>query len=506
MIDQSRFLKKIGAVVLGASVFFSVWVFTLNFQGPVAGEHSFRQSQTVLTVQRMLDSGIKIDYETPLFGPPWKVPFEFPTFQVLAATTAKAFSIDATSASRAVSIFFFYFLCIGSAFILKELGYSTAMRLITVGFLLFSPLYLNWSRTPLIESTTLSFGIFSYLFALRAFRTGKKGDALISALFMSLLILTKVTTAPIFMVLIGWLAYRGYRNERRSFSVIIAASIVVGVILEVIWNHHCDVVKSANPLTVPLMSGELTKWTFGAPLVRFNPNDWKDHLRRVSWLTLGQPLVLFGVWLATLRCNRSTRRTVVIASLLGCLPVFIFYNLQRAHSYYSMANAFLFIFTCGLVAEQWAGFILSRVNKPVLAKLGAFVVLMIIPFFETRGFMKIYYVGTIIRSGLETTLPKTVSDTTATDEVLLVLGADWDPTVPSELKRPAIVWAEGVHTPWETYFEYVKAHQHEFRIGGLVVCGPQYASQIEQLLSVFSVLDSKAIRGSSCLLYPKRTL
>ena len=46
----------------------------------------WRETQTALTIWSFGESGhiSLLDYETPLFGPPWRVPMELPVFQILA--------------------------------------------------------------------------------------------------------------------------------------------------------------------------------------------------------------------------------------------------------------------------------------------------------------------------------------------------------------------------------------------------------------------------------------
>src|SRR5579862_7514545 len=50
----------------------------LRWSTPVIGMHAFRQTQTAITSYWMLKGSPWLAYETPVLGPPWSIPFEFP--------------------------------------------------------------------------------------------------------------------------------------------------------------------------------------------------------------------------------------------------------------------------------------------------------------------------------------------------------------------------------------------------------------------------------------------
>ena len=55
---------------------------------PLLDQHAFRQSQTAISAEWMANdlNPLRMPYyETPVFGAPWRVPFEFPIFQWLSA-------------------------------------------------------------------------------------------------------------------------------------------------------------------------------------------------------------------------------------------------------------------------------------------------------------------------------------------------------------------------------------------------------------------------------------
>ncbi len=66
--------------------------------------HSFRQTQTAISVRSMLDGGPWLAYETPVLGRPWSIPFEFPTYQWLVALTVLATHLPLDQAGRVVGV------------------------------------------------------------------------------------------------------------------------------------------------------------------------------------------------------------------------------------------------------------------------------------------------------------------------------------------------------------------------------------------------------------------
>lgn len=58
---------------------------TRGWNLPILDAHAFRQTQTALTSYWFVQEGFKLDYITPVLGPPWEIPLEFPLYQWIAA-------------------------------------------------------------------------------------------------------------------------------------------------------------------------------------------------------------------------------------------------------------------------------------------------------------------------------------------------------------------------------------------------------------------------------------
>jgi hypothetical protein len=76
-----------GSVILVAvaSFLFSIWAIFVGFHHSIFDFHGFRQTQTAISAEFMEHGGPFLRYPTPIFGPPWSIPFEFPLYQKIVA-------------------------------------------------------------------------------------------------------------------------------------------------------------------------------------------------------------------------------------------------------------------------------------------------------------------------------------------------------------------------------------------------------------------------------------
>lgn len=129
---------------------------------PLVGEHGFRQTQTAISVFWMLRGSPLIAYWTPVLGPPWQIPFEFPLYQwVLAVFAWAGMGID--NAGRLASWSF------GVAVLCPLFKISRVLSVdawIAAALYLASPLYLFWGTAFLIDTTALFFAAMFLMYAL----------------------------------------------------------------------------------------------------------------------------------------------------------------------------------------------------------------------------------------------------------------------------------------------------------------------------------------------------
>jgi hypothetical protein len=131
----------------------SAAILAVRWNQPLVGEHGFRQTQTALSVFWLLRGGPWLAYWTPVLGPPWSIPFEFPLFQWIVALLARM-GVGLDPSGRCVAWAF----GVLALFPLRRIATHFDIDPWIVGCLyLASPLYLYWSTAFLIDTCALFF-------------------------------------------------------------------------------------------------------------------------------------------------------------------------------------------------------------------------------------------------------------------------------------------------------------------------------------------------------------
>lgn len=332
----------------------SVVVRAHNLASPLDGEHAFRQTQTAITVWAMVDGGVRwMDYQTPLFGPPWQVPFEFPIYQAAAAGLARAGLDNIDTACRVTNLCFFYLSAAYLYLLCLQHFEARAAGVCIVMAYVWMPFTQYWSRTAMIDYASVAFTL-AYLYHLQSWlrRQGTVLALPMAATFGSLSLLTKPTTTPIVAVAIGWAVLQRLSREFRTrttgrdglrrFGTLALGLAVAGglpLVATAQWTAYTDAIKGASPATRWLVSGGLGPWIYGTWEQKLNWELWRNLLLRM-WgpFCPGNFLVLpaFGVVWALF--YRRAGRDLALTMLLGAvLTVVTFFNLHSAHSYYQMS-------------------------------------------------------------------------------------------------------------------------------------------------------------------------
>jgi hypothetical protein len=73
---------QIGLISLAVfTAAFALAIAISHREQPILEFHGFRQTQTAITSYWMMQEGWQLDYQTPVAGYPWAIPFEFPLIQ-----------------------------------------------------------------------------------------------------------------------------------------------------------------------------------------------------------------------------------------------------------------------------------------------------------------------------------------------------------------------------------------------------------------------------------------
>ncbi len=474
-------LLLLGRVLCGCCLAYNVAVAAIGWNNSILDTMAFRQAQTALSCRFMLGHHYRVLYETPVFGPPWSIPFEFPLYQWIVSFLTTTTGCPLDQAGRLVNRGFFLLCLVPSYCLLRLLGLSPWLRYVTLSLLLVSPFYLFWTRTFLMESTAL-FLALSYLACGVAHAQEPRVATGIGALLFGILAaLVKVTTfaGPLLLVgfLVAWLGVRyrqgfvtgrqlAWRGGTLVLLMLIPTTFAFG------WTHVADGQKSQHPLAEKLTSANLHEWNFGKPYDRYQPETWGTLFGRaplvltpwtpgVAELMYGSPWLLL---LATVPGLLVARQKAVL--VLCCLAVyfalpFVFTNLHVFHEYYACAtNVYLIAAVgIGLAALHDRGGNWRVVGYGLLL---AVLVLAPVGYFTT-------YVPLQRTDEQESRAAcAAVRANTEPADVIVVLGCDWSSEVPYGCERRALMIPTWNSVNWNDFDQYV-ALLDDYRIGAFVV-------------------------------------
>src|SRR5271170_6400758 len=218
--EDAKALNIVLWTLTALSLIFSLWVTTVGWHNSIFDFHGFRQAQTAITAESIRDGGPILRYETPVLGPPWSVPYEFPLYQLAVALLSKIFAAPIDQTGRFVAELFHYLCFFPMAAILAPFGLTRVQRVPALTLFAASPFYNFASHLLMIESMALFFSLM-YLDQMsrlvRAPDSDKRKAWYIAGatLFGVLAGLVKVTTLAPFFMLAGcmllwhfWILYK----------------------------------------------------------------------------------------------------------------------------------------------------------------------------------------------------------------------------------------------------------------------------------------------------------
>lgn len=424
----------------------ALWMLTERWDASILDRYEFRQLQTALSAFWMQRDGVHLDYLTPLFGPPWSIPMEFPTYQAIVATVADQSGLPLEQTGRLISLFFFVAALPAAYDLLGVAGLTPSRRLLALTLVVSSPIYLFYPRTFMIETTALCLAVW-FLCALRRTLETRALGWLIAAVLLALFAaLTKVTTFVVYAVPGAALTlaalWRSHRSgtapawQRIGTPALRALlPVVVALAATAAWVAHGDAIKHSNPYTGFLASTELNRWNYGTLALRTEPSFWQhigENITRNLLCEGALAIALVCVALATARA-RWTALVCLIGFLTGPL---VFANLYHIHDYYYAANALLLVGAAGVaLASAW-----DHPHFPAAARWTALGTILALQYYAfDRSYHYYYWKAAPPPPDLATI----ARETTPADGVLLISGDDWNPLLPYYAQRRAVMVAGG---------------------------------------------------------------
>ena len=419
---------------------------SLNLPG-----HEFRQTQTALaafSIQR--DHNFSIRYPTPVLGKPWAVPMEFPLYQWAVVGLSNSTAITLTQAARSVSLACFYLMLPALFMLLGQLGVAPFRRLIVMGFVLCSPLYIFYSRAFLIETMALMWAMWFLLAFARAFERRSLGWLAAANLFGVVAGLVKVTTFGLFLLpAVLWTA-RGFWQDWRLDKAIrrrgasrtagwSLAAVLLPVLVTVFWTKYADHIKSQNISAVFLMSNNVTEFSFGTFANRFSTDTLTSHWQNLT-RNLVNPWVLGLAVVSAFLFSRRWWRQIGASAFCFVAALVVFPTLYAWHDYYAVAGGIFVVVAVGLS--------LSGLLQPILSRWIAWPVIGLLYVAQFWSYGQTYYPMqkefSPGGSGLTQAI-KRISDPAA---VIVVAGLDWNSIIPYYSERRALMIRSHMEHDW----------------------------------------------------------
>ena len=420
-------------VVAGAAAVFAgaFWLGTL--QQPLIDRHEFRQTQTALSALFM-QPGLEglLNYQTPVVGAPWSIPFEFPLFQWLSHQLASLTGLNLSSSGRLMSVLFGVGCLWPANRLMRRAGLGSSAIAVLILLYCTSSIYVYWNRAFLMESTALFFTLICLdcysKIRLQPVATPVRLGLLSSglALTLTLALVVKATTALPALALMGidwiWQTKQAARHHQpRLQQLVVASALAVAFVLLYSWTHHADALKQLNPIGAQLTSSALKAWNFGQPSQRLQAELWDGVVLQRMLLPMAA-IPICGLLTAGIGVSPPPTRSFLLASLaLAFMPLLLFTNLHIVHTYYQASNQ---LFLLMAVAGS-AGTLLDHAGRKPWPQGLVLAALTIIVVANLNSFAADDWPRSQRHSSDKTTIGKLIQKNTAKNSAILVIGDDW---------------------------------------------------------------------------------
>ena len=493
--------------IASTSLLFSLCAIFVGFHHSIFDFHGFRQAQTAISAEYMEHGGAFFHYQTPVFGPPWSIPFEFPLYQKIVALIAEHFHTPLDETGRTISIAFFYLSFLPLSSILKRLGYRPIQVLAVLSVVAVSPLYIFVSRMFMIESTAL---FLSIMYVDQTFRLAideaswTYGHMVLAGVLGTLAGLVKVTTfAPYLLLgcgLIAWYGRRFYKKRTLSVASWTAAAffcLLLPVLCTALWTRFADAQKSKNPIGIAFTSKSLASFNFGTLADRLNPSNYVHLLHafagQIGYLPALCLLVLvYGVLV------RKWNYSALVAAALYVITPMIFFHLHVLHEYYAYSSAIFLIVAAGLLIADMLALPDNR------AWIGLLFLIILIASCIVRYRSNFYPLQQNNAPGRPEAAAM-IDHTTSPSDIIVVTGLDWSSELPYQSHRRAIMDSGGVAAHFPGSLGPIAAviqMQHADAIPEIVVCGDSRGSnRAEALLALLEIQPSSPLHADDCDIY-----
>lgn len=429
-------------------VIISLIIRLININIPILESFGFRQTQTAITVQTWLHEGLSIlNYSTPVFGFPYKVPFEFPIYQLSAYLLNISLVNNLDLALRLTNIFYFYVSAWLLYYVCKQLISDKITILIIIGVYLLSPFSIYWSRTSMIDFCSVSFGLAYMLVILKWIVSQRKSLMLLSILIGILAYLTKITSMIPVVVILGFylvimefvfinminlnffkeIAVQLKNNWFRYFQL--ALMLIIPVVVGYIWVKYTDMVKIQVGQDW-LVSSALKSWNYGTMEQKLSYENWGVIINRIylRMFPYANFIFLIAIVFTAGFLKKDEKRLAIISTLSAIITIFCLFNLYYVHDYYMMAIMPYLSIVVGINIHH---IFKVSVQKKQLVTIIIMIIALSISYIKTPDYFNIiknknvftYENNEIVQLG------RYLKNISQYDENVIITDADWSPEI-----------------------------------------------------------------------------
>ncbi|MFK7825607.1 MAG: glycosyltransferase family 39 protein [Oligoflexales bacterium] len=510
-----KYIPQLGDVFFGLLFIFclgwAIHFFGYGWNSPIGtGSHSFRQTQTALSTYFLTQGGPWFAYETPVLGPPWSIPMEFPLYQWMVAALHYISGYPLGTSGRLVSVLMFFTSLIFFYQILKIIGFSAKTRLLLVSLLLVTPIYQFYSWSFMIESTALALCLAYAWASIQWLQKEEKKWAFLSLAFGILAALVKITTFFGFNIFLSFFVMHKFLHESNkwekktifkylNYGTILALIPLLSLSLWVAWS---DFLKEQNPLAQGFITSDALKtWNFGTLESKLTWSSWDRILNGHLALGVGKlstilPFLFFGLF------NKTRFLQILSCLFVWLLVPALFTNLYVVHDYYAYANSIFLILAIGLSLSV----LLERAHwiPQLTGVLSSIFLVAHLNNIYHSGYKK----GQLAFRGDLLHISKAFADPQNNFKkgVLIVWGADWSPEIAFRSLRRVIMDRSDRPLKDKDFLKSIQLAGGKEAIAGLVFCRDKPETFVNDRLHYFGMTEEKPIQLGLCRYFMKKNI
>ena len=421
---SSDFLKK-SYLWLGV-LFVLNFVVRLNrLTDPLTAYFEHRTTQTAFGVKSLAEDTLNPFFaEMPALGPPWKVPFEFPLYQLAAALLVRIRLFEVDEAARVISVLSFTALAY-LVFKISENAHGKFIGLLGASIILFSSYGLLVGTEVLIDGFAVALSLFAF-WTVNGWKLVKP-DLLSLILVCSAVVLSalvKLNTAVIWVL--GSVVLLFFNLTLKKITKLRLIGLIgVSLIPSLIWTSYADQVKGKNLFTQWLVSSELNEWYFGTIQDRFEFASFSSSLSEFTQTTVGGTICFIVLTFFALidKANRALSLSLLAVFIAGPL---LFIRLYNVHSYYwtAVLPAAVLLVCAGI---STIGKILARHFQWPSFRVGATFLTCCLIFSTYASGSGSKYMDIFLYRKPIPVAASVITENTDFDDLVIVIGDDWSP-------------------------------------------------------------------------------